>query len=362
MLSRTLSLPNVTMAIDKASLTSIPMSLATVSIGCDPSHTLPHKINAIAKAGFKGIELGFPDLVSSAGEHLHTDVSPSDYSDLVTAAKVVKAMCDAKHMEIMLLQPFTNFEGWREGSQERKDVWARVDGWIKVMKAAGCKNLQVGSTDTPSDHPSYSGEREDIIRDLQELCDKLAEHDLRLAYENWCWSTHAPDWIHIWELAKAVDRPNIGLCLDTFQSGGGEWADPTTDNGLVAGQSEEELNKRFKKSMETLAATVPADKIYMLQISDAYKMSPPIPDGKNEQGMRPRCQWSMKYRPMPFAPGAYLPVVEMAKGVLGTGFRGWFSVEVFDSGQDGKGKSYTLDEFATDCAGSTKTLIDRCVD
>ena len=70
----------------------------------------------------------------------------------------------------------------------------------------------------------------------------------------------------------------------------------------------------------------------------------------------------MKYRPVPFAKDAYLPVVEMAKGVLGTGFRGWFSVEVFDAGTDGKGLNYELDDYARQCASSTKELIDRCAD
>lgn len=350
------------MTIDKGSLSSIPLSLATVSVGCDDSHTLPKKINAIAKAGFKGIELGFPDLVSFACEHLRKEVTAYDYSDLMGTAKVVKAMCDAKHMEIMLLQPFANFEGWKEGTDERKDAFKRLDGWIKVMKAAGCKTLQVGSTDTPADHASWSGKRETIVSDLQELADKLSEHGFRVAYENWCWSTHAPDWTHVYDIVRAVDRPNIGLCLDTFQSAGGEWADPTTDNGLLAGQSGDDLNKSFKASMEKLAATVPADKIYLLQISDAYKMTPALPDKLNEQGQRPRGQWSMKYRPVPFAKGAYLPVVEMAKGVLGTGFRGWFSVEVFDAGSDGKGLNYDLDDYASECAKSTKELIDRCAD
>lgn len=338
---------------------SIPLSLATVSIGCDASHTLPKKLNAIALAGFKGIELGFPDLVSFAGEHLRYEVGAYEYDALVTAAKVVKAMCDAKKLEVMLLQPFANFEGWKEGTKEREDAFTRLHGWIKVMKAVGCETLQVGSTDTPEDHSSWSSKRQDHVKDLQILADTLAEDGLRVAYENWCWSTHAPDWKDIWEIVKAVDRPNIGLCLDTFQSAGGEWADPSTKTGLLSGKNEDELNRSFRASMDDLAATVPADKIYLLQISDAYKMSPPLSDKPNEQGMRPRAVWSSAYRPVPFAEGAYLPVVEMTKGVLGTGFRGWFSVEVFDAGKDGKGKSYQLEDFARDCAQSTRELIKR---
>lgn len=346
--------------IDKASLANIPLSLATVSIGCKPSHTLSEKLNAIAGAGFKGIELGFPDLVSFASMHLRKEVQPKDWEDLVTAAKVIKAMCVAKELEVMLLQPFANFEGWKLGSSEREDAFERLNGWVKVMKAVGCKTLQVGSSDTPEDHPSWSGKREDIVKDLQELCDILAKEGLRVAYENWCWSTHAPDWKDIWEIAKAVDRPNIGLCLDTFQSAGGEWADPTTDTGLRAGKSRDELDRSFKASMQELGRTVPKGKIYLLQISDAYKMSPPLPDKLNEAGQRPRGQWSAAYRPVPFAEGSYLPTVDMARVVLESGFRGWFSVEVFDEGPQGNGKDYELSDFANDCASSTRQLIEQC--
>jgi sugar phosphate isomerase/epimerase len=89
------------------------------------------------------------------------------------------------------------------------------------------------------------------------------------------------------------------------------------------------LQKDFYASLRELSATVPKDKIYLLQISDAYKMDPPISSEPNESGLRPRGRWSHDYRPLPFD-GGYLPVVEVTKAVLGTGFRGWFSVEVFD--------------------------------
>lgn len=41
---------------------------------------------------------------------------------------------------------------------------------------------------------------------------------------------------------------------------------------------------------------------------------------------------------MPGATGAYLPTTEMAKVVARTGFRGWFSAEIFDGGPEGKGR------------------------
>ena len=55
----------------------------------------------------------------------------------------------------------------------------------------------------------------------------------------------------------------------------------------------------------------------------------------DESGMRPRGRWSHDWRPLPFQ-GGYLPVVEVVKAVLRTGFRGWFSMEVFDGKEEGE--------------------------
>ena len=163
----------------------------------------------------------------------------------------------------------------------------------------------------------------------------MAEPKLRLAYENGCWSTHAPDWKDVWALVQQVDRPNIGLCLDTFQTAGGEWADPTTDSGRVEEvESQDALEKRFQANLENLSKSIPAEKIFILQISDAYKPKEPLSPNPGESGLRPRGRWSLSLRPLAFN-GGYLRIVEAAKAVPKTGFRGWFSMEVFDGGPDG---------------------------
>ena len=60
---------------------------------------------------------------------------------------------------------------------------------------------------------------------------------------------------------------------------------------------------------------------------------------------------------MPFD-GGYLPIVPMAKAVLETGFRGWFSMEIFDGGKDGKGKSIDdLEAYAAKALQSYKQLV-----
>ena len=348
-------------------LNTIPTSYATVSIGNKPDHTLPKKLEAISAAGFTGIELGFPDLLTFATQHLRPGqqqdanspqaIKADDYDNLCAAARVLKSMTDAMGLKIMMLQPFSNFEGWAEGSEERKDAWKRAEGWMRIMEAAGTDMLQVGSSDSPEE--KIGKDRSRFVKDLRELADLAAKKNFRIAYENWCWSTHAPDWQDVWDICKQVDRPNFGLCLDTFQSAGGEWGDPTTESGMVEdGRSQEQVEKDWKASCEKLSQTVPKDKIYLLQISDAYKTKPgPLPK-QDIDGLRPRGYWSHAYRPLPFE--GYLPTVDFARAVLKTGFRDWFSYEIFDAGPDGKGKEYFLLPFAQAAAECQKKLVDAC--
>ena len=179
-----LSMGNTDQPSTMQSLDKIPTCYASVSIGCREEHTLPKKLDAIAAAGFQAIELGFPDLLSFANQHLRPkkEITNYDYDDLCTAAKEVKSMCEARGLKILILQPFSNFEGWQEGSEERKDAWTRVDGWTRIMEAAGTDMLQVGSSDSPEE--KIGKDRSRFVKDLQELADKLAKKNFRVAYEN----------------------------------------------------------------------------------------------------------------------------------------------------------------------------------
>ncbi|KAK0747387.1 xylose isomerase-like protein [Apiosordaria backusii] len=337
------------MSPSNQSASKIPLAFASCSIGL-PKHTLHQKVEAIRSAGFQGIELSFPDLLSYASLHFGRDVAEEDYQALCEAAKAAKELCSRHELTIMVLQPFSNFEGWPAGSPEREKAFARAKGWIQIMDAAGINMLQVGSSDSAGISSSFA----DLATDLRELADMLAAHGFRLAYENWCWATRAPKWKDVWEIVKMVDRPNIGLCLDTFQTAGGEWGDPTTASGLLEGISAEDLTMRYRDSLKELTRTVPSDKIFFLQISDAYKMDTPMADTE-EGGLRPRGRWSHDWRPLPYD-GGYLPITEFTEAVLKTGFQGWVSVEVFD----GKFKDKYGDDlmgFAHKAKSATQLLL-----
>ncbi|KAL6706891.1 hypothetical protein ACN47E_005034 [Coniothyrium glycines] len=342
--------------LDFATLQSIPISYATCSLG-HPSNPPPllDRLDAISFAGFSAIELSFPDILSYGEALLGHEVEPSNYDDLSKVAAEIRKECDKRKLGIMMLQPFANFEGWPEGSDGRKDALERAHGWIRIMQAAGTDLLQVGSTDTPPEKLDQSK----IVSDLRGLSDLLQEKGFRLAYENWCWSTHAPYWKDVWAIVKEVDRPNIGLCLDTFQTAGGEWADPRTSSGLREDVPRDELEKRFHQSLDELSNTVPKEKIYLLQISDAYKVPQPLEDKRDDSGLLPRARWSHDFRPLPYD-GGYLPVTDVAKAVLKTGFRGWFSYEVFDGGADGQKKDVDIVAYAQAARNVHNHLIEKC--
>lgn len=188
------------------------------------------------------------------------------------------------------------------------------------------------------------------------LAEELSKHNLRCAYENWCWSTHAPTWHDVWDICRQVDMPNFGLCLDTFQTAGSEWADPSWSDGLEQHpEGQVGLDKRLDESMARLAKTVPAEKIYLLQISDAYRAVPPIQASGSGAAPKPRAAWSQKYRPPPYA-GGYLPVEKVTAAVRQTGFNGPFSMEVFE---DKPGTQVSLRDYAELCAASIKKLLSQ---
>lgn len=189
---------------------------------------------------------------------------------------------------------------------------------------------QVGSSDAEDSCASIDV----LASDLAELADLLSQQDFRVAYENWCWATHVQNWQRAWQVVSRANRDNLGLCLDTFQIAGSSLTDPTTASGLVETMPKDKLDILWMNSLAELMATLPPEKIFILQVSDGYRMTPPIgSDDGVKTKQRPKAQWSHAHRPLPFHDG-YLPVQEIFDSVLSTGFRGWLSVEVFDPEQE----------------------------
>jgi sugar phosphate isomerase/epimerase len=81
--------------------------------------------------------------VSFASSYHKKEIKEDDYENLCSAGVEVRKLCAVNKLGIMMLQPFSNFEGWPEGSKERLDAFERAKGWIKVMQAVGTNMLQV---------------------------------------------------------------------------------------------------------------------------------------------------------------------------------------------------------------------------
>ena len=80
------------MALDFASLNTIPISYASCSISSKPDDTLLKKLDAIYIADFSAIELSFPDILSFRKLHVEYEVSPTNPDELCTVAAEIKRL------------------------------------------------------------------------------------------------------------------------------------------------------------------------------------------------------------------------------------------------------------------------------
>jgi sugar phosphate isomerase/epimerase len=97
------------------------------------------------------MELSMPDLLSygeiSAGRELR---EKEDIELVLETAGRVKTLAKELGLEIMMLQPFANFEGWPKGSELRRDAFERAERWMSIMEATGTDMLQVCLQSLPS--------------------------------------------------------------------------------------------------------------------------------------------------------------------------------------------------------------------
>lgn len=143
------------------------------------------KLEAISQAGFDSIELGMPDLQAYAQQQLGSSFTPlsdedgsGDLRSLIKIAEEVKQLCQDLKLKILCLQPFSQFEGYKDDNK-REARLRKAKVWMDIMEALGTDMLQVGSTD---DKESTS-DRETIVQDLTELADLAAKRGMRIGYE-----------------------------------------------------------------------------------------------------------------------------------------------------------------------------------
>jgi sugar phosphate isomerase/epimerase len=131
------------MSIPYSSLQQVPLSFASCSIGCSPNDILPLRLQAISEAGFSAIELSFPDILAYGAHITGQEIAPDNYVAILSVSTEIRKLCEENGLKIMMLQPFSNFEGWVKGSMHREQAFARAKAWMEIMNVVGTDMLQV---------------------------------------------------------------------------------------------------------------------------------------------------------------------------------------------------------------------------
>ena len=278
-------------------------AIATVCL----SGVLNEKLEAIAAAGFKHVELFENDLLSFAG-----------------TAPEVRKMADGLGLEIITFQPFRDFEGMPGDRRDR--VFQRAERKLDVMAELGCDLLMVCSNISPES----IGGIDRAAEDLRELGERAHKRGMRVAFEALAWGRHINDYRDAWEAVRRADHPAVGLVLDTFH--------------ILA-------RKTDLKSIRS----IPKDRIFLVQIADA-----PVLD-------MDYLNWSRHYRSFPGQ--GDLPLDDFMAALQATSYDGVLSLEIFnDQFRAGSARAVAVDghrsliymlDRARQAIGPAKNLPDR---
>ncbi|MDU9392222.1 3-dehydroshikimate dehydratase QuiC [Pseudomonas sp. zfem002] len=241
-------------------------SIATVSL----SGTLPEKLEAIAAAGFDGVEIFENDL-------LYYDGSPRE----------IRQRCADLGLAITLFQPFRDFEGCRRERLARN--LDRAERKFDLMQELGtdlvlvCSNVAADAL----------GERQILIDDLGLLAERAGARNLRIGYEALAWGRHVNQWQQVWDIVRAADHPALGMILDSFHT----YSIKGDPSGI---------------------AQVPGDKIFFVQMADAPILAMDV------------LEWSRHFRCFP-GQGEF-DLAGFLAPILQAGYRGPLSLEIFNDG------------------------------
>lgn len=292
------------------------LAIASPSLGQHATHTLPQKIVAAAEAGIRGLEITHSDLVGYA--------KTSSISTL-EAARRIRRQCEDDRLEILAFAPFKKFEGQRTPLPDRLQ---KAREWLAIAHILGAEHFQV-----PSNHDrTANGDHNVVISEFQELSDLAATFSpvIKIAYENLGWGTHCETWQQALKIAEDVDRPNFGLCLDSFHFCVALWGDAFNSTGIKP-----DGDRNLKESLRDLIAKLPLDKLFYLQLSDGERLGSPYSERHPwyDPELEPGHVWSNEARPFPLETqyGGYMPVLEVTQAFLvDLGYTGWVSLETFD--------------------------------
>ena len=303
---------------------SLQPAIVTVSLGrSEAGHTLLSKIEQAAKHSFTGIEVFFECL------EYHAKSLAGGLSDasLLVAAQQVRECCNSHSITVVVLQPFIFFGGLTDPLAHAEAI-KKLELWFKLAKILGTDLIQIPTNFLPQ---GTTGDRNRTIKDMTEVAKMGIQQDppIRFAYEGVAWGKHIDTWDGTWDIMKAVNMPNFGLCLDTFHIAGRVWADPTAGSGKNADAPE-----TLTDSLAKMVAELDVNRIFYVQVGDAGFLDVPLSENHPwfVQGQPPRMTWSRNARLFAFeeSKGGYLPVMDILQAiVVDLGYRGWLSAESF---------------------------------
>jgi 3-dehydroshikimate dehydratase len=253
-------------------------AIATVCL----SGTLNEKLDAIATAQFKGIEIFENDLLSFNG----------------TPAQVGRRIRELGLVPVTF-QPFRDFEGM--SGPMRAKVFSRAERKFDLMADLGCDLLMICSNVSPD----ALGGIDRAAADFRELGERAARRGFRVAFEALAWGRHINDYRDAWEVVRRADHPAVGLVLDTFHI-------------LARGTD-----------LSAIRA-IPKDRIFLVQVADAPRLDMDY------------LSWSRHYRCFPGQ--GDLALDPFMDALQATGFDGLLSLEIFnDSFRAGSARSVAID-------------------
>jgi len=239
-------------------------SIATVTL----SGELPDKLEAIARAGFEGVEIFENDFLAFDG-------SPAD----------VGKMANDLGLKITLFQPFRDFEGMPDALRSR--TFDRAERKFDVMQELGTDMVLVCSNVSQA----ALGGIDRAAADFHELGERAAKRGLKVGYEALAWGRYVNDHRDAWEIVRRANHPNVGLILDSFHS----------------------LSRKIDINS---IRSIPKENIFIVQLADAPLIDMDL------------LYWSRHFRNMPGE--GDLPVTAFTEAVASTGYDGYFSLEIFN--------------------------------
>lgn len=303
-----------------------------MSLGrCYAGHSFTTKLDMAHKYGYQGLELFHEDLADVAEQLSREPPSPSGPSQeaQLAAARHILNMCKARGIEIVCLQPFSQYDGLLDREEHDRRL-QQLEFWIELAHELETDIIQIPANFLPAEQ--VSEDLNLIVSDLREVADMglQANPPIRFVYEALCWSTRVDTWERCWEVVERVDRPNFGACLDTFNIAGRVYADPAVPLGRTP-----KAEEAVRRSVARMIEQVDASKVFYVQVVDAERLREPLVPGhpyyNPEQPAR--MSWSRNCRLFygEKERGAYLPVKEIAWAFFhGIGFEGWVSLELFN--------------------------------